>query len=223
MKLSANTLNILKNCAQINPGIVIKGGNKISTLSVMRNVFLNAELEEELPTCAFYNLSEFLSVLSLFKEPELDFKEKFVYVGSGRSRVKYVYSDAATIVAPTKDITVPAMEINFQVSQEALAELLKGSAVLQLPDIVVSNESGKLTITATDLKNANANCLSYELEAEDLPEAQFTMIYKSELLQKLRAGTYNVSISQRRISHWVHQEMNLNYFVSLETTSKYVA
>jgi hypothetical protein len=63
--------------------------------------------------------------------------------------------------------------------------------------------------------------LNYEVEAEELPEATFTMIFKSDLIQKLRAGTYTVGISQRRISQWTNKDLNLSYFVSLETTSKF--
>lgn len=221
MKLSPNTVNILKNCASINPGIVIQGGNKLSTLSVMRNIFVNATVEENLPKCAFYNLSEFLSVLSLFKEPELDFQDKFVYVGSGRSRVKYAYSDPTVIIAPTKEINAPQMDITFELSAEALSELLKGAAVLQLPDVVVSNEEGKLTVTALDLKNPSSNRLVYDVDAEELPEATFSMIFRSELLQKLRQGSYKVEISQKRISRWTQKDVDLSYFVSLEASSKF--
>lgn len=223
MKLSSNTLAILKNCSTINPGIVINGGNKISTLSVMRNVFLNAIIEEELPACAFYNLSEFLSVISMFKEPELEFNDKFVLIGAGKTRVKYVYSDPVGIVAPTKEITPPSMEIKFKISSEVMSEILKGSSILALPDIVVTNAEGLLKIIATDLKNPNANTMGYDIDADELPEdVTFSINFKSELIQKLRAGSYHVGISSRRISSWENQDIkDLQYFVGAETSSKY--
>src|SRR5574343_902665 len=109
MKLSQKTIQVLKNFTQINGGIVIPGGKTIKTMAVARNIFAQAEIDEEIPECAFYNLSEFLSVLSLFKDPELDFTEKYVDVGAGRSKVRYFYSDPTVISAPTKDIKAPEM------------------------------------------------------------------------------------------------------------------
>ena len=38
MKLSNNTTNILKNFSQINQSILIKQGNKLKTISVMKNI-----------------------------------------------------------------------------------------------------------------------------------------------------------------------------------------
>ena len=48
MKLSSNTTNILKNFSQINQSILIKEGNKLKTISVMKNILAEAEVEEEL-------------------------------------------------------------------------------------------------------------------------------------------------------------------------------
>ena len=47
MKLSSNTTNILKNFSQINQSILIKQGNKLKTISVMKNILAEAEIEEE--------------------------------------------------------------------------------------------------------------------------------------------------------------------------------
>ena len=64
MKLSSNTTNILKNFSQINQSILIKEGNKLKTISVMKNNLAEAEVEEEYEKdIAIYDLNQFLSGL----------------------------------------------------------------------------------------------------------------------------------------------------------------
>ena len=49
MKLSPETITILKNFASINQSILVKGGNQLRTISVMKNILAEAEVEEEFP------------------------------------------------------------------------------------------------------------------------------------------------------------------------------
>ena len=223
MKLSANTIATLKNFSSINAGLVIKGPtDTLKSISIMRNIVVQAKIEEELPECAFYNLPELLSVISLFKDPDVEFMDKYVIIGNGRSKVKYSYSDPAVIVAPTKDITPPPMDISFSISQESLAELIKSAAVLQLPDVVVEGDGEGITISAKDIKNPSSNTFSQEVSnASEYDATSFSMVFKAESLQKLRPGSYDVEISSRKISRWTGESNDTVYFLSLESTSKY--
>ena len=76
MKLSDNTLTILKNFAGINNSILVKEGNKLRTISVAKNILAEADIKEEFPRdFAIYDLNQFLNGLSLHQDPDLDFKE----------------------------------------------------------------------------------------------------------------------------------------------------
>ena len=69
MKLSNDTLNVLKNFASINQSIMFKKGKTLKTVSGGKNVLAEATITEEIPAdFGVYNLNEFLSVLSLHKE-----------------------------------------------------------------------------------------------------------------------------------------------------------
>ncbi len=222
MKISQNTIQVLKNFAQINGGIVIPGGKTLKTMAIARNIIAQAEIDEEIPECAFYNLSEFLSVISLFKDPDLDFTDKYVDVGSGRSKVRYFYSDPTVIVAAPAGVRVPDPEISVNISQESLQELIKSSSVLQLPDIVVECDGSKMSICAKDLKNPSSNKFSQEVESVEMGEDKvFSMVFRAENLQKLRPGSYKVEITQKKISRWTGETNNMTYYISLESTSKY--
>ena len=85
MKLSDRTINLLKNFASINQSILFKQGNQLRTISVMKNILAEANIDEDIPQeFGVYDLSQFLNSLGLFKEPELNFTgESFVTVKEG--------------------------------------------------------------------------------------------------------------------------------------------
>jgi len=73
MKLSDKTLNILKNFSNINQSILFKQGNKLTTISVMKNILAECTIQEEIPKdFGIYDLNQFLNGLSLYQNPELD-------------------------------------------------------------------------------------------------------------------------------------------------------
>ena len=81
MKLSNETVSVLKNFSTINQNLVIKSGHKIATMSAMKNIVAKAEVIEEFPQeFAIYDLNEFLSAISLFSKPELEFENDFVMI-----------------------------------------------------------------------------------------------------------------------------------------------
>jgi hypothetical protein len=54
MKLSDKTLTILKNFSGINNPFLFKQGNKLRTISVMKNILAEATIDEEFPQRLWY-------------------------------------------------------------------------------------------------------------------------------------------------------------------------
>ena len=132
MKLSTNTIQVLKNFASINQNLVIKEGNTISTMSAMKNIVAKAEVEETFPKqVAIYDLNEFLASLSLFKNPILTFEDSFLNITeeNGRKTVKYFYSDPSVVTSPTKEITMPSNEVTFMLTDADISEISKISEI----------------------------------------------------------------------------------------------
>jgi hypothetical protein len=75
MKLTNETLAVLKNFANINPGIEFKKGKSLTTISSTKTVLAKASVKDEFTDdFCIYDLNQFLSVNSLFKDSaELDF------------------------------------------------------------------------------------------------------------------------------------------------------
>ena len=60
MKLSNETLTVLKNFAGINQSILVRKGNKLRTMSVMKTVLAEATVNEEFEKeFAIYDLNQF--------------------------------------------------------------------------------------------------------------------------------------------------------------------
>jgi hypothetical protein len=218
MKLSNETVSVLKNFSTINQNLVIKSGNKIATMSAMKNIVAKAEVLEEFPqTFAIYDLNEFLSAISLFSKPELEFENDFVMIteeGTSKS-LKYWYSDPSVVTTPTKDITMPECEVKFNLPSDTLSTIQKAAAVIGAPDMAL--ESGSLKVT--DKKNATANNYALDLDVNSESE-NYKFWFKVENL-KLIQGSYDVQVSSKNISHFKNSTGNVEYFIALEPESAY--
>ena len=128
MQLSDKTLNLLKNFAGINQSILFKQGKTIRTISVMKNILAEVNVDEEFERdFGIYNLNEFLNAMSLYQDPQLDFKnESYVSIREGKTRSKYFFADPAVIVTPPdKSITLPSEDVSFELNTQQLDKLLK--------------------------------------------------------------------------------------------------
>jgi len=224
MKLSNDTVNVLRNFSTINQNLVIKEGNTIQTMSAMKNIVAKAEVEEVFPQeVAIYDLNEFLAALSLFSNPNLDFKESYVVIteeGSGSS-LKYFYSDPSVVTTPSKVITMPSEDVKFKLATEDLANLKKAAGVIGAPDLAFSKNELGTRLTVKDKKNDTANDYSLNVNVDVCEEtSKFNFFFKVENM-KLLSGDYNVIVSSKNISYFKNNNMNIEYWVALEPESTY--
>ena len=219
MKLSSNTTNILKNFSQINQSILIKQGNKLKTISVMKNILAEAEIEEEFEKeFAIYDLNQFLSGLSLYDSPDLEFGESFLTIRDGRRRAKYFFADPDVIVSPPeKEISLPTRDVCFTVATQQLDKLLKAAAIYQVPDLSAIGRNGKVELVVRDKKNDTSHEFSEEVgETED----EFMFNFKVENI-KIIPGTYEVVISSKLLAEFTNKNTDLKYYIALEPDSTY--
>ena len=221
MKLSKETIEVLKNFSGINQSIVVKEGSKLKTVNSLKNILAHATVEENFPKeFAIYDLTEFLGLLSSISEPELTFNKSDVTVSSDTRKVKYRYADTDYIVKPEKDIDMPESEITFKLSEEVYVSLEKVATILQLHDICLKGceKSGKILLCATNKKNDSSN--DYSEEVGEGVTKNFNIVMKKENL-KIIPGDYDVSISSKGISHFKNVNLDLEYWIALEPTSEY--
>ena len=124
MKLSNDTREVLKNYASINANLLVKEGNQISTMSQMKNIVSVATLPDTFEKeIAIYDLNEFLSAMSLFNDPDLQFGDNSVQIVEGGQSLKYFYSVPTVVTTPKSDITMPGCESCLELALTILTTL----------------------------------------------------------------------------------------------------
>ena len=221
MKLSDNTITVLKNFSNINNSILVKQGNKLRTISVAKNILAEADIIEEFPReFAIYDLIQFLNGLDhLYQDPDLDFGENsYITIREGNRRVKYFYADPNVIVSPPdKEIQLPSKDVCFQLESVTLEKLLKAAAVYQLPDLSAVGEAGVIRLVVRDKKNDTSN--EYSIVVGETNK-EFTFNFKVENI-KIIHGAYDVVVSSKLLSQFTNSKYNLTYYIALEPDSSF--
>jgi hypothetical protein len=224
MKLSNETLSVLKNFGAINQGILFKKGKTLKTVSSHKNILAEVTIKEDIPAdFGVYDLNNFLSVVSLHKDdPSFEFDSKHVVIcgNKGRSKIKYRFCEPTMIVTPPeKQLTMPSAEISFELSGEDFEWVMRAANVLSSPQVAVESDGSKVQIVTLDLQNDSAH--TDALEIADGNGDKYRMVFKTENLSKLMSGAYVVSISSKGISHFKHKSADLQYWITTETGSKF--
>ncbi len=222
MKLSDKTISLLENFSSINQSILVKKGSKLRTISVMKNILAEAEVDENFEKdFGIYDLPQFLNGVDLMNDPDIDLKhESYMILREGKStKVKFAFADPDCIITPPeKGITLPSADVNFQLDSIQLQKLLKASAVYQLPDLAAVGNESNITLTVRDKKNDNSNEFSLVVGKTD---KVFEFNFKIENI-KLIPGSYDVEISRKNLARFTNNKYNLDYFIALEPDSTYV-
>ena len=221
--MSKQTLDLLKNFASINSNILVKPGDTIKTISPVKNIMAVATVPETFDTeFGIWDLNKFLGTVSLFDTPSFEFGERSVTIsGSGGSSVNYYYSEPRLLTVPTKDIVMPEPVVSFNLTQDALNEINRASSVMQLPDLVVRSEGNTIVMVALDRQDDTTNSYSVEL-GELSVESDFEFVFRVENL-KLLPGDYRVDVTDKVVSQFTHTQLDLKYWIALESDSRYSA
>ena len=222
MKLSETTINHLKNFKEINQSILFKQGNRLRTISVMKNILAEATIQEDLPKdFGIYDLSQFINGIELHKPsiPEFDFSnDNHVVIKEGKMRSKYFFADPNVIITPPdKAIDLPSEDVTFDLSTQQLDKLLKAAGIYQLPDLSVVGENGAVKLLVRDKKNDTSNSFAIAVGETD---STFNFNFKVENI-KILPGTYHVVVSQKLLSRFTSKNYDLTYYIALEPDSTF--
>ena len=116
MKLSNETLTVLKNFGTINPNLIFPKGNTLATIAEAKNIMANAVITEKFKSeFGIYDVNEFLNVISLVgTDPDLEFSDGHVLISEGwvlsnisLCRCKHSYRSYEKVSrCPSADVTV---------------------------------------------------------------------------------------------------------------------
>lgn len=217
MKLSNETLVVLKNFSTINDGIKFRKGNKLSIVSPNKTVLAQANLTDEFPEdFCVYDLNQFLSVHSLSDKTELSFDASNI-IFKGRSVIKFRKAAEGMIVAaPEKSIVLPSIDVSFTLKEEDYDYIIKTGKTLSSSHIAIQSDGESIDIVTYDAANDSAN--DSNLKVGDGDGAKYKVVFDINNM-KLIPGTYDVKISFSGIAHFKNTKDDIQYWIASE--SKY--
>lgn len=225
MKISNQTIGVLKNFCAINPSILIQEGKFIRTIDYDQTVFSSAEVEETFPKdFAIYDLPNFLQVVKMFDGADLDFGDEetnhcIISYDKTNGGVQYGYAAPSAVPHIKKDIVMPETEINFILSKENLAKIMTAATTMDLPHVLITpGKEGQIVLTATTVDNPSSNTAKIIVEA-DLTIEDFSVVIDFEKFFKLMDADYNVGISTQKISHF--QNDKVQYWIALNAVTTF--
>ena len=187
--------------------------------NVMAEVTVDEKFDAEF---GIWDMNKFLGTVSLFKDAEFDFEDKFVWIsGSNGSKVKYYYSEPKLLTVPTKSINMPESVVEFDLTETMFDEIVRASSVLQLPHLSITTEDGSIVGVVCDKNDPTGNQFRVTL-GNYKGKADFSFDFRIENL-KFLPGEYSVKIAKSVISQFAHKDLSLKYWVALESSSSYNA
>ena len=218
MKLSKDTLNLIKNYASVNGNLLLKPGKKLSTIHIQNKIFSFASITEDFPLqFPIYDVNELLSLLSLFTDPDIEFSEKYLTIKEGSSSIKYF---AAAIegmkLPPDRDVNFGESVATFDLSAAALNTIPRTAGVLKVNDISIVGDGSTISIVIADKKNATSNSYSTSVGTT-------TKVFKVNIAVdniKMLPGDYEVSLAPKGVK-FQSKTSDLVYYVAIELDSKF--
>lgn len=218
MKFSEETLNVLKNYATINPSILFRPGNVLSTMTVNKSMMSKATVSEVFDKrFAIYELTKFLGVISIFTDPVFDFQDKMVVISQGNQKISYSYADESVIVSPSKELVLPSEDAVFDIKADQLATLIKSINIMQLPEMAIVGDGETISVQATNSKNKMTDV--YNVTVGETTH-KFTMYISAEKL-KLLPNDYTVTVCAKGMVRL--DSPNITYWIATETYSKFTS
>ena len=220
MKLSKETLDLLKNFASINDGIVFRKGKTLRTCDATKQVLAETTINEEIPSeFGIFDLNRFLSAMSLHDgNCTLEIDDKSINVTSDRMTTNYRVCDVTMVKnAPEKSIVMPTSDVQFTLDQKDFEKIQRASSVLATPHISINSDGSKIFVTALDNKNTSTHTNRIEIGVNSSGK-KYNMLFKTENL-KMIPGTYEITISFKGLATFKNTSKSLQYWVATEVGS----
>lgn len=197
ISVSSETLKVLKNFSKINSGIVFDG-HMLRVLSPTETVVGITRIAEDLPSGkGIYDMSRFLSVISMFESPTFEFLDHIVRIqeaGNPKKKTEYVLSNPSQIVT-LEDDEVPLNPLfSIHLSGSDFENLIQMSSILKLPHLVIIGNSNGTFIQVQDIKNPTGDIHSIKVSDENKYTNDFSLVLKVEYIRDFFPSDYTIKV-----------------------------
>ena len=218
MKLSTDTINVLKNFATINQNVRIHPGSQISTISPGKDVFARATVAETFPReFNIYDLSSFLALITLMEDQDIDFGDRSLTVSKDGGKFEYFYAEPTVIVAPEAGKNIPVeAHFEFDMTKNEVEMINKAAAITAAKNVILKSVQGQVSLTIGDSAVANSNSYTRIVGSS---EHSFNCILPVERV-KLIPDAYHLSLSKLKFLHFKSTSRDMAYWLALEPASE---
>jgi len=217
MKISNDTMSILKNYAGINSNLLIKEGNEISTISSGQDILARATVKETFPQdIAIYDLQQFLGTLSIVDDSDVEFGTKSLQITSNQDRLEYFYADPTLIKAVPDKVIMVDNHFQFTLTVADITMIMKAAAIFSAPVLSVVSDGGAASLVVSNPAIPSSNNYKRELGP---CEHDFDFRLQIENL-KLVPDTYLVTLSKKKFMHFKSSTLDLQYWLAVDPNSK---
>lgn len=222
MKLSLDTLTVLKNFSNISTGIYFPGGNTLRIKDSKNRMLAEATIKESLPVFGIADLAKFIGILTIDKDAEVAFKgsDAIVTMLGGKSKINYRGAPKNLLNVPkdTKfEVEKPFCKVTL--TKETLEYIYKIVALLGLPSVAIENSGDKYFVKVFDPKDDSANVQTLEVEGKGKGK-DFQIIFDQETL-KFVDGDYEVSLAKDGPAQFKNTKLELTYWIAPELGSRF--
>lgn len=218
MKLENETLMVLKNFSKINNSLFIEANSGvIKTLSTNKKILAEYRNCQSFPVdICIYDLSKFINVLSNLEDNSIIFEEHCLEIGK---KTKIWYADPEIITYPTKMVSMKDIHVTMELTEDHINEIIKFSGILGIETVQITQEDQEIIVRLQDIKNPYSNTHIVATFPATQQNVSFSYFFSVENL-KMLPGNYKVELTEKIVSHFNHQSMDLSYWIAMDSTSQ---
>jgi len=221
MKLSENTLAILKNYANINTGIVLKPGKVVETVNQSSTLRSFANISETIPVVfGIYDLTTFLANVSQLggKDVNIQFDDhKLVLSNESGFSLDYYGAEPQLIKHPTKEIIEITPDVEFTIHNQHFDKMLKLASLNSFKNFSFVGEDDGLYVKVFNVVDGNAVSNSGKFRIGDNPNGVFEARFLVENMKYLPLD-YNVKLNHEGVAEFKSMDDNITYVTVMQET-----
>ena len=200
-KLNKQTRTFIENFSKINPSIIFYPGNVLGTKSKDEDIAALAKITDNIPSrFAIYDLSKFLSVLSLYDiDADLSVDDGKTLVIQGKNDRKFVYtlaSEKGIVTVKGLEVKMPPISAEFNLSAADLNHLKRNLLVGGFSHVAFSANNKKLSVKAFNVDDPTSSVYGATLGDFD---KSFNIILEDRKVSNMLEYDYLVSVTPQII------------------------
>lgn len=225
MKIHQSTISLLQSFSQISSNLLIKRGNKITTRNAGNSIQARATVQEDFPEqFAIYDLNQFLSLIGISHDPELEFGDKSLTIKSASGgEIEYFYADPSLIVSTSENIPTLEKIFTFSVTSSDITTITKTASIVSATMMSIISNNSITTLSINDPKNPTSHSFTKVLGDCD---KSFNIKMSIDSF-KVVPDNYNVHIAHATaksgkvlVFFFESTTRDLTYLIAADTSSK---